>query len=80
MTTLSSPIVQSSPTATPSCRRACGRMSQALPTIAPSMSTLRPIEVEASMTDREVFAWSPTVTLFMSTEYGPTEAFGAMRA
>ena len=44
------------------------------------MRTLRPIDVEASITEREVFAWSSTVTLFMSTEYGPTEACGAMRA
>jgi hypothetical protein len=79
MTTLSSPIVQLSPTATPSCRRACWRMSQARPTIAPSIEALRPTEVDASTTERDVRAWSRRVTLGISTEYGPTEARWAMR-
>src|SRR5213083_2163230 len=51
MTTACSPIVQLSPTATPSWRRACGLRSQDFPTIAPSTRALRPMYVDESTTD-----------------------------
>ena len=68
MITLSAPIVTSSPIATPSWMRTCERMSQFRPTIAFSMSALRPMWVEASMTDATVRARSRRVTLEESTE------------
>ena len=70
----SEPIVTSSPIATPSWMRTWSRMSQERPTIAPSISALRPTCVEASITVRVVRARSRSVTPFESTEYGPTEA------
>ena len=54
-------------------------MSQDFPTIAPSTSALRPRYVEESMTERVVRACSRRVTLGERTEYGPTDACGAMR-
>ena len=79
MITLSAPIFTSSPIATPSCTRVCARRSQARPMIAPSMTALRPMYVDASMTERDTRARSRSVTLVESTEYGPTDASGAMR-
>src|SRR5437764_429732 len=43
MTTVSEPIVTSSPIATPSWMRTCARMSQDRPRIAPSIRQLRPV-------------------------------------
>ena len=71
MITLSEPIVTSSPIATPSCTRTCARRSHERPMIAPSTTVERPIDVDASMIEREVRARSRSVTLVASTEYGP---------
>ena len=79
MITLSEPIVTSSPIATPSWMRTWPRMSQERPRIAPSIKELRPMWVEASMTDRVVLVRSRSVTLFESTECEPTVAPGATR-
>jgi hypothetical protein len=79
MTTLSEPIVTSSPIATSSCTRTCERMSQFRPTIAFSIRALRPMCVEASITDATVRARSRNVTLEASTEYGPTVASALIR-
>jgi hypothetical protein len=79
MITLSAPTVTSSPMATPSCTRTCERRSHERPTIAPSTTVERPIDVDASTIDREVCARSRSVTLVESTEYGPTLASGATR-
>src|SRR5919108_2744858 len=73
------PIVTSSPTATSSWIRTCERMSQFRPTIAFSISALRPMCVAASTTDATVRARSRSVTLDERTEYGPTVASGAIR-
>src|SRR5580765_3067249 len=54
MITLSAPIVTSSPMATPSWIRTCPRMSHERPRIAPSISELRPMCVDASITERVV--------------------------
>ncbi len=77
--TLSSPIVTSSPTATPSPIRTCARMSQERPTIAPSISAARPMCVPESITLCVVLAFSRRVTFADSTEYGPTVASGRIR-
>ena len=79
MITVSAPIVTSSPIATPSWRRTWARMSHDRPMIAPSISELRPMCVEASITERVVRVRSRSVTLFDSTECEPTVAPGAMR-
>jgi hypothetical protein len=79
MITLSAPIVTSSPIATPSWIRTCPRMSHERPRIAPSISELRPMCVDASITERVVRVRSRSVTLFESTECEPTLAPGAMR-
>ena len=79
MSTLSSPILTSSPIATPSCRREWARMSQERPMIAPSTSAPRPMCVEASIIERAVRARSRSVTLAESTEYAPTVASRATR-
>ncbi len=79
MITVSEPIVTSSPTATPSWIRTCARMSQDRPMTAPSISELRPMCVDASMTERVVRVRSRNVTLFERTECAPTVAPGAMR-
>ena len=79
MITLSAPIVTSSPIATPSWMRTWARMSHERPMIAPSTSALRPMWVDASITERVVRARSRSVTLADSTEYGPTSASGAIR-
>ena len=78
-TVLWSPIVTSSPIATPSWMRTCERMSDERPTIAPSISVLRPMCVSESITERVVRARSRSVTFADSTEYGPTVAPGRMR-
>ncbi len=75
----SEPIVTSSPIAAPSWMRTWSRRSQARPTIAPSISVLRPMCVELSTTLRVVCARSRSVTLFESTVYGPTRASRATR-
>jgi len=79
MTTVSEPIVTSSPIATPSWMRTCARMSQDRPRIAPSIRQLRPTCVDESSTERVVRVRSLSVTVFESTEYSPTLAPGAMR-
>ena len=79
MITLSSPTLTSSPSATPSCRRAWARMSHERPMIEPSTSAPRPMCVDASMTERVVRARSRSVTLADRTEYAATWASGAMR-
>ncbi len=79
MTTLSAPIVTWSPTATSSWMRTWDRMSQLRPTIAFSISALRPMCVEASMTEATVRARSRSVTLEARTEYGPTVASEPIR-
>src|SRR3954466_5562101 len=79
MITLSAPIVTSSPIATPSWIRTCPRMSHERPRIAPSISELRPMCVDASITERVVRVRSRRVTLFESTECEPTLAPGALR-
>ena len=79
MITLSAPIVTSSPTATPSWMRTCARMSHDRPRIAPSISELRPMCVDASITERVVRVRSRSVTLFERTEYAPTAAPSATR-
>ena len=79
ITTDSAPIVTSSPTATSSWIRTCARMSHARPTIAFSISALRPTWVDASITEATVRARSRSVTLAPRTEYGPTVASGAIR-
>ncbi len=79
MITLSEPIVTSSPIATPSWMRTCARRSHERPTIAPSTVVERPIEVDASMIERDVRARSRSVTLEPRTVYGPTVASGATR-
>jgi len=79
MITVSDPIFTSSPMATPSWMRTCERMSQERPRIAPSIRQLRPMCVDASMTERVVRARSRSVTVFDRTECSPTLAPGAMR-
>src|SRR5580765_6515052 len=54
MTTLSEPIVTSSPIAAPSWTWTWARRSHDRPTIAPSTTALRPMCVAASITDRVV--------------------------
>ena len=73
------PSVTWSPIATPSWTCAFERMSQLRPQIAPSTIALRPTYVPASITLRETRACSRSVTPESSTEYGPTQASGAMR-
>ena len=75
----SEPIVTSSPIAAPSWIRTWSRMSHERPTIAPSISALRPTCVEESITVRTVRARSRSVTPFESTVYGPTDASRAIR-
>jgi hypothetical protein len=68
ITTLSAPILTSSPIATSSWMRTCERMSQLRPTIAFSIRALRPMWVEASITEATVRARSRSVTLEDRTE------------
>ena len=75
----SEPIVTSSPIAAPSWIRTWSRMSHERPTIAPSISALRPTWVEESITVRTVRARSRSVTPFERTVYGPTDASRAIR-
>ncbi len=79
ITTLSAPIVTSSPIATPSWMRTCERMSHDRPMTAPSIRAEAPMCVEASMTDRAVRARSRSVTLALRTVCAPTSASAPMR-
>jgi hypothetical protein len=79
MTTLSAPIVTSSPIATPSLMCTWERMSQERPRIAPSRTLERPMCVEESTTVRVTRAPSRRVTLEPRTAYSPTTASVPMR-
>src|ERR1700751_907331 len=72
MITLSEPTVTSSPIATPSCTRTCARRSHDRPTIAPSTTADRPIEVDVSTIEGAVRARS-------QRHAGPAPGVGAAR-